>query len=82
MIRLVIKGGLNEAESELISRGIEAVDCKLAEMRGMKWGRGCVTLISVADSALDAVASWFAEQPSTPPFPAGTLLFYRHSLHG
>lgn len=72
MIRLLIKGGVSQAESELARRGIPTYGPTWASNSDLG---GRITHTDVPDQYAGAVLRWYLEEVHVP-FPAGTLLLY------
>ena len=70
MIALIIKGSPLDARAELLKRGIVPNDSFVSMAKGRE------TLGRCSSEALAKVQSWLAET-ALPPFPVGTLLFYK-----
>jgi hypothetical protein len=78
MLRLLIKGTRGEAALALARRDIPVLE----ELR-----EACIygqpeTVARVHDAYRGRAAAWLCEQPYSPPFPAGTLLYYSETELG
>ena len=71
MIRLIIKGTRADCETALKARNLW--------LNSQYDGRFLANeqTVFVPDSALNAVQLWFIDAPIDPPFPPGSLLYYR-----
>jgi hypothetical protein len=76
MIRLTIKGALEEAIAELRGRRIFVPSFGMVN-EGTTDLHQKLTQVLVEDIYIEKVYAWFME-PQTPPYPYGTLLLFTH----
>jgi hypothetical protein len=78
MLRLLIKGSREDAALALARRDIPVLeDLREASIYGQP-----ETVARVHDAYRGRAAAWLCEQPFTPPFPVGTLLYYSETELG
>jgi hypothetical protein len=73
MINLIIKGNMFDAFNASHARGVELTSA--AQMFNDGRPR-CEVVASCADTAIDAVRTWYLASDGPAPYPAGALLFY------
>jgi hypothetical protein len=78
MLRLLIKGTRQDAALALAKRGIPVLE----ELREAGIYGQPETVARVHDCYRGRAAAWLCEQPYSPPFPAGTLLYYSETELG
>jgi hypothetical protein len=78
MLRLLIKGTRQDAALALAKRDIPVLeDLREAHIYGQP-----ETVARVHDAYRGRAAAWLCEAPLSPPFPAGTLLYYSETELG
>ena len=76
MFTLVIKGTIVDAERALVLHGFHASDWLSQPVMVPTNSSHVACTVNVADVTEPGIVRWYAELPSVPPFPVGTLLHY------
>jgi hypothetical protein len=71
MLNLIIKGNMFDAFNAAHARGIALISASQ-----LFNDRPSEVVASCADTAIDAVRTWFMASDGPAPYPAGALLFY------
>lgn len=83
MITLVIKGTIVDVERALMLHGLNPSDWLSQPIPTVatKAAREACTVNVADDTPPGIILRWFAEPPTEPPFPVGTLLHYHVHYH-
>ncbi len=76
MFTLLIKGTIEDAKRALHAHGFHTSDWLTQPTIAVPTEKHVTSTVNVKSECEPGVIRWFAETPSEPPFPVGTLLHY------